>query len=184
VLSCVFNPNHVPVKPPIGLADYVALPHVAVTFTNSLQVCFAAALDEIGTELNVVGASSEFLSELATIAAAPVITTIPPRMARQDGPRFGLTLSPVPLAAGGLDDLAAAARSRCRFGLAQDPGGRHPPDDGARRLPPGGSRIAFFEPGYRDYSAAEAVGLASKLRLEGGIGRRRAGLFGRNSSWP
>lgn len=75
----------------------MALPHVAVTFTNSLQVCFAAALDEIGTELNVVGASSEFLSVLATIAAAPVIATIPTRMARQYGPRFGLTLSPVPL---------------------------------------------------------------------------------------
>lgn len=96
-LSCAFNPNRVPVKAPIALADYMALPQVLVTFTNSLQGCFAAALDEIGTELNVVAASSEFLSVLATVAASPVITTIPARMARLYGPRFGLTLSPVPL---------------------------------------------------------------------------------------
>lgn len=96
-LSCVFNPNRVSANSPIALADYLALPQVLVTFTNSLQGCFAAALDEIGTELNVVTASSDFLSVLATVAAAPVITTIPTRMARLYGPRFGLTLSPVPL---------------------------------------------------------------------------------------
>jgi LysR family transcriptional regulator, mexEF-oprN operon transcriptional activator len=96
-LSCVFNPNRLPIKTPIALADYLALPHALVTFTNSLQGCLATALDEIGTELNVVAASSEFLTVLATVAAAPVITTIPTRMARLYGPRFGLTLSPVPL---------------------------------------------------------------------------------------
>jgi len=34
---------------------------------------------------------------LATVAASPVITTIPTRMARLYGPRFGLALCPPPL---------------------------------------------------------------------------------------
>ncbi|MCF3947295.1 LysR family transcriptional regulator [Acidiphilium iwatense] len=96
-LSCIFNPQHLPLSPPIELADYLALPHVVVTLTDSLQGCLEAALDEIGAELNVVSASSEFMSVLATAANAPVIATVPTRMAQRYGPRFGLTLSPTPL---------------------------------------------------------------------------------------
>lgn len=64
-----------------------------VTLTDSLQGCLEAALDEIGAELNVMTASSEFMSVLSTAASAPVIATVPARMAR----RYGLTLSPMPL---------------------------------------------------------------------------------------
>ncbi|MGJ5120984.1 LysR family transcriptional regulator [Bradyrhizobium oligotrophicum] len=96
-LSCVYNPKRIAMKAPIGLDAYLSLPHALVTLTNSLQGCLEAALDEIGTELNVVSASSDFLSVLATVAASPVITTIPTRMARLYGPRFGLALCPAPL---------------------------------------------------------------------------------------
>jgi LysR family transcriptional regulator, mexEF-oprN operon transcriptional activator len=47
--------------------------------------------------LNVVSASSEFMSVLAVAASAPVIATVPTRMAQRYGPRFGLALSPTPL---------------------------------------------------------------------------------------
>lgn len=96
-LSCVFNPELLPLSSPIGLADYLALPHSVVTLTDSLKGCLEAALDEIGAELNVVSASSEFMSVLATAASAPVIATVPTRMARRYGALFGLTLSPTPL---------------------------------------------------------------------------------------
>lgn len=96
-LSCVFNPELLPLNSPIGLTDYLALPHAVVTLTDSLKGCLEAALDEIGAELNVVSASSEFMSVLATAASAPVIATVPTRMARHYGSLFGLTLSPTPL---------------------------------------------------------------------------------------
>lgn len=96
-LSCIFNPALLPLDTPIALADYLTLPHAVVTLTDSLKGCLEAALDEIGAELNVVSASSEFMSVLATAAAAPVIATVPTRMARRYGPRFGLAISPAPL---------------------------------------------------------------------------------------
>ncbi|NYZ13860.1 LysR family transcriptional regulator [Azospirillum sp. RWY-5-1] len=96
-LSCVFNTRHVALGTPIGLADYLAAPHALVTWTDSLQGCLEAALIEIGADLNIVVAGSEFLTVLATVACAPVITTIPTRMARLYGPRFGLTVCPAPL---------------------------------------------------------------------------------------
>jgi DNA-binding transcriptional LysR family regulator len=68
-----------------------------MTLTDNLKGCLEVALDEIGAELNVVSASSEFMSVLATAASAPVIATVPTRMAQRYGPLFGLTLSPTPL---------------------------------------------------------------------------------------
>jgi DNA-binding transcriptional LysR family regulator len=96
-LSCVFNSELLSLSPPVGLADYLALPHAVVTLTDSLKGCLEAGLDEIGAELNVVSASSEFMTVLATAASAPVIATVPTRMAQRYGPRFGLTLSPTPV---------------------------------------------------------------------------------------
>jgi DNA-binding transcriptional LysR family regulator len=96
-LSCVYNPKLLPLKGPIALSDYLGLPHVVVTLTDSLKGCLEAALDEIGAELNVVAASSEFMTVLAIAARAPVIATVPTRMAQKFGPRFDLALSPTPL---------------------------------------------------------------------------------------
>ncbi|MDT3381684.1 LysR substrate-binding domain-containing protein [Labrys neptuniae] len=115
-LSCVFNPGRLDIAMPIGLADYLALPHALVTLTDSLQGCLEAALDAIDAKLNVVSASSEFLSVLATVAASPTITTIPTRMAQLYGPRFGLAAGPAPL------DLALPAVSMVWSArLDQDP---------------------------------------------------------------
>jgi DNA-binding transcriptional LysR family regulator len=72
-------------------------PHAVVTVTDSRKGCLGAALDEIGAKVNVVSASSELLSVLASAASAPVVATVPTRMAQRYGPRFGLTLSSAPL---------------------------------------------------------------------------------------
>ncbi|GAB0112915.1 LysR family transcriptional regulator [Acidisoma sp. C75] len=96
-VSCVFNPALLPLAPPVGRADYLTLPHAVVTLTDSLSGCLEAALEEIGARLNVVSAASEFMSVLATAASAPVIATLPTRLARSFGPAFGLVVSPVPI---------------------------------------------------------------------------------------
>jgi len=96
-LSCVFNPARLPLGTPVGLADYLALPHALVTLKDSLQGCLDAALDEIGAKLNVVAAASEFMGVLELAASSAVLATVPTRMARRYGPRFDLTLSPSPL---------------------------------------------------------------------------------------
>ena len=48
-------------------------------------------------ELNVVVASSNFLTVLSIASQAPVLATLPSRMVERYAPAFGLTVSPVPL---------------------------------------------------------------------------------------
>lgn len=97
-LACCFNPDTLTsLTPPLDLTAYLEAPHALLTLGESLQGCLEASLDRLGARLNVVAAASEFLSVLAIAATAPVLATLPARMARCYGPRFGLTVGPVPL---------------------------------------------------------------------------------------
>lgn len=96
-LACCFNAGLLPLQRPVGIDAYLSTGHVLVTLTNTLQGCLDEALDRANARLNVVMAVSEFLTVLATAARAPVIATVPGRMARRYGPLFGLSLSPIPL---------------------------------------------------------------------------------------
>ncbi|MBM6604957.1 LysR family transcriptional regulator [Enterobacteriaceae bacterium RIT814] len=96
-LSCVFHPDRMAFKSAISLENYLSVPHALVSLSESLHGCLESALDEIGRKLNVVATSSEFLSVLGMVANAPVIATLPTRMARRYGKAFGLQIVPVPL---------------------------------------------------------------------------------------
>lgn len=96
-LSCVFNPDKMPFEASISLDDYLSLPHALVSLSESLHGCLETALDAIDGRLNVVATSSEFLGVLGMVANAPLIATLPTRMARRYGEAFGLHVLPVPL---------------------------------------------------------------------------------------
>lgn len=97
-LACCFHPGQFgSLTPPLDLTTYLETPHALLTLGESLQGCLEVSLDRLGARLNVVAAASEFLSVLAIAATAPVLATLPARMARRYGPLFGLTVSPVPL---------------------------------------------------------------------------------------
>lgn len=96
-LSCVFNPDKMPFEASISLDDYLSLPHALVSLSESLHGCLETALDAIDGRLNVVATSSEFLGVLGMVANAPLIATLPTRMARRYGKAFGLHVLPVPL---------------------------------------------------------------------------------------
>lgn len=96
-LSCVFHPNHVDIGETMSLPGYLAHPHALVSLSESLHGCLESALDRVGGELNVVATSSEFLGVLGMIANAPLIATLPTRMARRYGPALGLRVVPVPM---------------------------------------------------------------------------------------
>lgn len=82
---------------PIDLEEYVSLGHALVTLKDDLRGCLADALLRANAELNVVVATSNFLAVLSIASQAPVLATLPSRMAHRYGPGFGLTVSPVPL---------------------------------------------------------------------------------------
>lgn len=96
-LSCCFNPKLLDLSVPIDLETYVSLGHALVTLRDDLRGCLADALLRINAELNVVAASSNFLAILSTASQAPVLATLPSRMAQRYAPGFGLAISPVPL---------------------------------------------------------------------------------------
>ena len=96
-LSCCFNPKLLDLSVPIDLEAYVSLGHALVTLRDDLRGCLADALSRSNAELNVVVASSNFLAVLSITSQAPVLATLPTRMAQRYAPGFGLTVSRVPL---------------------------------------------------------------------------------------
>lgn len=97
-LSCVFHPDNVTFGETMSLDEYLAHPHALVSLSESLHGCLESALDRVDGSLNVVATSSEFLGVLGMVASAPLIATLPTRMARRYGPAFGLRCIPVPMA--------------------------------------------------------------------------------------
>lgn len=96
-LSCVFHPDRVGLGDAISLQDYLTHPHALVSLSDSLHGCLESALDRVGGRLNVAATSSEFLGVLGMIACAPLIATLPTRMAMRYGSAFGLRVVPVPM---------------------------------------------------------------------------------------
>lgn len=96
-LMCCFNAALLPLATPVSLEDYHAADHALTSLGQSLQGCLDEALTRAGLSLNVVMAGAEFLTILAATAEAPLVATLPARMLRRFGARFGLTVSPLPL---------------------------------------------------------------------------------------
>ncbi|WP_110657228.1 LysR family transcriptional regulator [Salinicola halimionae] len=96
-LSCVFHPELMTLGESISLTEYLRSPHALVSLSESLHGCLESALDTVGGTLNVVATSSEFLGVLGMVASAPLIATLPTRMAKRYGTAFGLSVIPVPM---------------------------------------------------------------------------------------
>jgi len=96
-LACCFNPALLPLSLPITPETYIKTPHALMTMRDDLQGCLSQALARIGATLNITLAAGDFLTILSTAARAPVIATLPERMARRHAASFGLTVIPVPL---------------------------------------------------------------------------------------
>ncbi|MBC7799981.1 MAG: LysR family transcriptional regulator [Gemmatimonadaceae bacterium] len=96
-LACCFHPDLLQPALPIDIDTYVGTCHALVTLRDSLQGCLSDALERLDVRLNVVMATSDFLSVLAAAAQAPILATLPARMAARYAPKFGLSVGPVPL---------------------------------------------------------------------------------------
>ncbi len=94
---CCFNPGLLAVRPPIGLEDYLALPHALMSLKDSLLGCLEEALARVGAKVNAVAAAPHLVALLASVAEAPLLTTLPARIALRYAAQFGLVTSPVPL---------------------------------------------------------------------------------------
>ena len=96
-LACCFDARRTGLTSPVSRDAYLDGAHAVVTLNDTLAGCLNDALDRVGATLNIAVAAGEFLTVLSAAAEAPLLATLPARMARRYASRFGLTVSPVPL---------------------------------------------------------------------------------------
>ena len=96
---CMFNAERTGIAPPISLDDYVRLPHVLTSLRpgRSVRGVVDDALEKLGLRRTVVLTTPRFLAVPFLVARAPVVVTMPGRLARLFATELGLSLSPPPV---------------------------------------------------------------------------------------
>jgi DNA-binding transcriptional LysR family regulator len=94
---CVFDSQLVKVEPPISLEDYVRLPHVLGSLSGDSRGVVDDALAKLGLRRMVVLATPHFISVPFVLKRAPVISTLPAKLARYFAATFHLSASPLPI---------------------------------------------------------------------------------------
>lgn len=94
---CVFDGTRLKVGTPISLADYLAHPHVLVSFDGRRGIV-DDLLDAQGLERKVLTATTHFTGAIVMLKSVDAIATIPRHAALAFAEVAGLTLSPPPIA--------------------------------------------------------------------------------------
>ncbi|ADV01227.1 LysR family transcriptional regulator [Alicycliphilus denitrificans] len=95
---CCFHPKLLPYQTPIGLNQYRASRHALISAKNNLHGYMEEAFNKARVDIEPVLAAPSFLTLFATVARAPLVTTVPAIVAQHYAPMFGLATSPLPFA--------------------------------------------------------------------------------------
>lgn len=95
---CCFHPALLPYRPPIRLEQYRASRHALISAKNNLHGYMEEAFGKARVDIKPVLAAPSFLTLFATVARAPLVTTVPTIVAQHYAPMFGLATSPLPFA--------------------------------------------------------------------------------------
>jgi DNA-binding transcriptional LysR family regulator len=94
---CLFNPAQVNFVPPITIEDYLSVPHVLTSLTEDAHGAVDEALAKRKLKRSIALTTPGFLAVPFVVRRAPVITTMPSRLARYFADAFGLATSPPPI---------------------------------------------------------------------------------------
>jgi DNA-binding transcriptional LysR family regulator len=94
---CLFNPARVNFVPPLSLEDYLSVPHVLTSLTDDAHGAVDQALAKLKLRRSIALTTPGFLAVPFVLRRAPVITTMPSRLARYFADAFGLATSPAPI---------------------------------------------------------------------------------------
>lgn len=97
---CLYNPDLVPVTPPIGLEDYTRYPHLMPSLRGGLTSFIDDELAALGTRRRVAASTTQFLAIPMILTRAPMLTSLPARLASLCADALGLAISPLPFDAG------------------------------------------------------------------------------------
>lgn len=93
---CLFNPRLLPLPVPVPADVFAAHPHVVPSLRGEMSSFVDEALGAMGLRRRVVATTSEFLAIPIMLHTAPVIATLPARLARQCANVGRLATSPLP----------------------------------------------------------------------------------------
>ena len=93
---CLFNPAQLNLCPPISLEDYLRVPHVLTSLTEDTHGAVDEALAKRKLKRVIALTTPGFLAVPFVVRRAPVITTMPSKLARYFAEAFGLATSPAP----------------------------------------------------------------------------------------
>ena len=94
---CLFNPAQLNLSPPISLEDYLRVPHVLTSLTEDTHGAVDEALAKRKLKRVIALTTPGFLAVPFVVRRAPVITTMPAKLARYFAEAFGLATSPAPI---------------------------------------------------------------------------------------
>ena len=94
---CMFNAEQIVISPPLLLEDYVRLPHVLTSLRGDAHGLVDDALAKLGLKRTIALTTPRFLAVPFIVRHAPVITTMPSKLAHFFAEVFHLDLSPAPV---------------------------------------------------------------------------------------
>jgi LysR family transcriptional regulator, mexEF-oprN operon transcriptional activator len=94
---CLFSPAKVNVVPPLSLEAYLSVPHVLASLTDDGHGAVDDALAKLKLKRSIALTTPGFLAVPFVVRRAPLITTMPSKLARYFAEAFGLATSPPPI---------------------------------------------------------------------------------------
>ena len=96
-IACCFNPKLCGLGNTLSRTEFLAARHAVLSQTENVAGCIGVAMQGMGIDLDVVLAAPDFMPLLASARTAPIIATVPRRIAVQYAPLFGLTTADMPI---------------------------------------------------------------------------------------
>ncbi len=95
---CLYDPERLPLAPPLALEDYVAVPHVLGSPRGDAHGVVDDALAPLGLRRTIAVTTPHFAAVPFHLKGARLLSTVPQPAARIFAERFGLATSPMPVA--------------------------------------------------------------------------------------
>lgn len=94
---CLFNPALLDFRQPVSLDDYLSVPHVLTSLSDDAHGAVDEALAKLKLKRTIALTTPGFLAVPFVVVRAPLITTMPSRLARYFAASFALATSPAPV---------------------------------------------------------------------------------------
>ncbi|WP_432055937.1 LysR family transcriptional regulator [Streptomyces sp. bgisy022] len=94
--TCLFSPRLLPLRTPLGLDDYLAHPHLLISYDGRRGIV-DDLLEARGLTRRVIASTTHFAGAALQLPALPALATLPTHAATVYARALGLTASPPPL---------------------------------------------------------------------------------------